>query len=70
MKEKKRKINFSDKEIEILKLVAIGYTDQEIGNNKDISIHTVRHYINELLKKSGTVNRVHLVYWATREKII
>jgi DNA-binding CsgD family transcriptional regulator len=56
--------NLSDRELEILQLVASGLTNQQISENLEISKRTVDNHISNILTKTGTDNRVELVRWA------
>lgn len=54
----------SDREIQVLELVAGGLTNQEIAEQLDISKRTVDNHISNILTKTETDNRVALVRWA------
>jgi DNA-binding NarL/FixJ family response regulator len=56
----------SDREIEIIELVTVGLTNEEIADRLEISKRTVDNHISNILKKAGTGvdNRVTLVRWA------
>lgn len=54
----------SDRELEILELVAIGLTNHDIANKLEISKRTVDNHISNILSKTKTDNRVELVRWA------
>jgi len=54
----------SDRELEILELVAKGLTNQQISENLEISKRTVDNHISNILTKTSTDNRVELVRWA------
>jgi DNA-binding CsgD family transcriptional regulator len=56
--------SLSDRELEILDLVANGLTNQEISENLEISKRTVDNHISNILTKTKTDNRVELVRWA------
>lgn len=51
----------SNREIEILKLVAKGLTNKEIGADLNISPHTVKNHLQRILEKVGAENRAQLV---------
>ena len=57
-------ITLSDRELEILELVAIGLTNHDIGEKLEISKRTVDNHISNILTKTKTDNRVELVRWA------
>lgn len=54
----------SERELQIVELVAAGLTNQEIGEKLDISKRTVDNHISNILTKTATGNRVALVRWA------
>ena len=54
----------SDREIQIVDLIANGLTNQEIAENLEISKRTVDNHISNILTKTKTENRVALVRWA------
>jgi len=54
----------SDRELQIVELVAAGLTNQEIAGKLDISKRTVDNHISNILTKTSTGNRVALVRWA------
>jgi len=56
----------SDRELEILELVAKGLTNQQISEKLEISKRTVDNHISNILTKTSTDNRVELVRWALR----
>lgn len=56
--------SLSEREIEILELVATGLTNYDIAEKLEISKRTVDNHISNILKKTNTDNRVELVRWA------
>ncbi|MDD2626317.1 MAG: response regulator transcription factor [Candidatus Methanomethylophilus sp.] len=58
--------NLSDRELEVLKLVAGGLNNKEISESLYISIGTVKNYITNLLRKLELRDRVQLVLYAVR----
>ena len=55
--------SLSDRELEILELVAVGLTNLEISERLEISKRTVDNHISNILTKTKTDNRVELVRW-------
>lgn len=70
MEEKTRKTSITPKEKKIIELVALGYTDREIAAHLNSTYSSIRNIFGNLLIKTGTVNRPHLVSWAYRENIM
>ena len=56
--------SLSDREVQIIELVAAGLTNQEIAQQLEISKRTVDNHISNILTKTATDNRVALVRWA------
>lgn len=56
--------SLSERELQIVELVAGGLTNQEIAEELEISKRTVDNHISNILTKTATGNRVALVRWA------
>jgi DNA-binding NarL/FixJ family response regulator len=56
--------SLSDRELEILDLVARGLTNEQIAQELEISKRTVDNHVSNIIKKTKTKNRVELVRWA------
>jgi len=54
----------SERQIEILALIAVGATNDEIGDKLCISSHTVKTHLYKIFKKIGVPNRVQAALWA------
>jgi DNA-binding NarL/FixJ family response regulator len=54
----------SERELQVLELVAKGLTNEQIAKDLDISKRTVDNHISNILNKTNTENRVALVRWA------
>jgi DNA-binding NarL/FixJ family response regulator len=59
-----RPVSLSDRELQVVELVASGLTNQEISEKLEISKRTVDNHISNILTKTATENRVSLVRWA------
>ncbi|MBK4731089.1 response regulator transcription factor [Oxynema sp. CENA135] len=62
--ESQSNASLSEREIQVIELVAAGLTNQEIAEELEISKRTVDNHISNILTKTGTSNRVALVRWA------
>ena len=58
--------SLSDREIQIIELVATGLTNDKIAQQLEISKRTVDNHVSNILTKTGTDNRVALVRWAVK----
>lgn len=63
-------IVLSPREIELVRLVASGYTSREIGEQLYLSAKTIERYRSKLLEKLGLKDRLELCRYAIREGII
>ncbi len=63
-------ICISDREIEIIKLIAEGLTNQEIGEQIFLSTHTVNTHRKNIMKKLEVRNTAGIVMYAVREKLV
>lgn len=60
----------SSREAEILRLVAQGLSNRDIGRRLFISEHTVANHIRSILRKTGSGNRTEAVSYAFRNGIV
>ena len=51
----------TNRELEVLSLIAAGYQDQDIVNELKITRSTVRQHLNSICRKLGASNRAHAV---------
>jgi DNA-binding NarL/FixJ family response regulator len=58
------------RELEVLELLAEGRSNQEIGDELYVSIHTIRAHIRTLLTKLGARSRLEAVASARRQNLI
>ncbi|MEO1481552.1 MAG: response regulator transcription factor [Myxococcota bacterium] len=58
----------SDREEDVLRLLATGQTNAEIGDALHISLSTVKSHIASLMEKLDARNRVELAMWAYESK--
>ncbi len=65
-----RKPTLTGREIEVLQLVAQGYTSREIGEQLYISENTVKNHVRNILDKLGLHSRNEAVLFALRENLI
>ena len=63
-------VSLTDREMEVLKLVAQEFSTQEIANQLVLSVNTVETYRKKLLKKLNVRNAVGLAMYAVRHRII
>jgi len=68
--ERERWDGLTQREREILKLIAEGYTNQEIAQKLYISVKTVQTHRAHILEKLGLHDRTELVRYAIRKGLI
>jgi DNA-binding NarL/FixJ family response regulator len=57
------------RELDVVRLVAAGKTDNEIGQQLDISARTVQNYLTSIRAKTGLRRRAELTRWAVQHAI-
>ena len=62
--------DLTEADITLLRLVAGGLTDHEIGRQLYLSHHTVKHRIDRLRQRVGAKNRVQLAAWAGGQEAV
>jgi two-component system NarL family response regulator len=60
----------TDRELEVLRLVAKGLNNRDIAKNLYISENTVKNHIRNILEKLQLHSRMEAVIYAVREKIL
>lgn len=60
---RRRSWPLTEREAEVLGLVAEGLPDKTIARSLGISYHTVRAHISAILRKSASRNRAAAVHW-------
>jgi len=63
-------IQLSERQLEVLQLLAEGLTYRKIGKRLGIQETTVKYHVREILVKLGLSNRIQLITYALQEKLI
>ncbi len=58
------------REVEVLRLIAVGITDKEIADRLEISVLTVRKHVASIRKKMGAASRTEAAVVALREGLV
>jgi DNA-binding NarL/FixJ family response regulator len=60
----------SGRELEVLRLVAAGSSNREIGDALHISQNTVANHVRAILQKTGCANRTEAAAYAARRQLL
>ena len=60
---------FTERELDVLRLLAEGLTDKEIAERLFMGVSTVRYHVNNLISKTGASSRTELAVNAVRSGI-
>lgn len=63
MEAKKRQYKFTQKDILVLEMISKGWTNPEIAAYTNATLSNAARHISNLMDKTKTVNRAHLVRW-------
>ena len=61
--------DFTEREMDVLHLLAEGFTDKEIGDTLHMSLPTVRYHVSNLITKTGFSSRTELAVNAVKSGI-
>jgi DNA-binding CsgD family transcriptional regulator len=62
--------SLTEREVEVLRLVAVGKTDRAIAEELIISVRTVTTHVSSILNKAGVANRTEAATYATRHGLV
>lgn len=63
-------VSLSQREREVIALVATGLTNEEIAARLFLGAATIKTHLRIVMGKTGTRNRVELVLWAIRNRLV
>lgn len=63
-------MNISKREVDIIKLIAEGYSNKQIGDKLFLSTHTIATHRKNIMAKLGVNNTAGVVVYAIKENII
>lgn len=55
-----------EQEIKILQLIADGQSNAEIGESLNLSVHTIKSYLKNIMQKMSAKNRAELAAMSVR----
>lgn len=63
-------IPLTNREIQVLRHVALGLSNKEIGRSLGISIETVKEHVQNILRKIAVTDRTQAAVWAVRKGLV
>jgi DNA-binding NarL/FixJ family response regulator len=61
---------FTPREVEILTLVAKGFSNKEIGRHLNIALSTVKFHVSSILSKLHINDRTRAALWAVNQGLV
>jgi DNA-binding NarL/FixJ family response regulator len=66
----KKDIPLTSREIQVLRHVALGLSNREIGQSLEISVETVKEHVQNILRKIKVNDRTQAAVWAVRKGLV
>ena len=63
-------IPLTNRELQVLRHVALGLSNREIGQSLEISIETVKEHVQNILRKLDVNDRTQAAVWAVRKGLV
>ncbi len=63
-------IPLTNRELQVLRHVALGLSNREIGHSLGISIETVKEHVQNILRKLDVNDRTQAAVWAVRRSVV
>jgi DNA-binding NarL/FixJ family response regulator len=63
-------ISLTQRETQVLRHLALGLSNKEIGQSLEISIETVKEHVQHLLRKMDVADRTQAAVWAVRRGMV
>ena len=60
----------TEREVEVLRLIAAGKTNREVGDELFIAMNTVARHVSNIFAKTGSANRAEAASYATRHGLV
>ncbi|MCA9147840.1 MAG: response regulator transcription factor [Planctomycetales bacterium] len=58
------------REVQVLRHIALGLSNREIGLSLGISVETVKEHVQNILRKIDATDRTQAAVWAVRKKLV
>jgi DNA-binding NarL/FixJ family response regulator len=63
-------VPLTNRELQVLRHVALGLSNREIGRSLEISIETVKEHVQNILRKIDASDRTQAAVWAVKRNIV
>jgi DNA-binding NarL/FixJ family response regulator len=63
-------VHLTQRETQVLRHVALGLSNREIGKSLDISVETVKEHVQNILRKITVNDRTQAAVWAVRKGLV
>lgn len=63
-------VPLTNRELQVLRHIALGLSNKEIGNSLDISVETVKEHVQNILRKLDAADRTAAAVWAVKSGLI
>ena len=63
-------IPLTNRELQVLRHVALGLSNREIGRSLSISIETVKEHVQNILRKLSVTDRTQAAVWAVKRSLV
>jgi DNA-binding NarL/FixJ family response regulator len=63
-------VSLTQRESQVLRHMALGLSNKEIGRSLDISVETVKEHVQNILRKIQVSDRTQAAVWAVRRKLV
>ena len=63
-------VPLTQRETQVLRHVALGLSNKEIGKSLEISVETVKEHVQNILRKIAVTDRTQAAVWAVRKGLV
>lgn len=69
-KAEKEEVPVTSRELQVLRHIALGLSNREIGRSLGISVETVKEHVQNILRKVNAVDRTQAAVWAVKKGLV
>ena len=63
-------VPLTNREMQVLRHIAMGLSNREIGKSLEISVETVKEHVQNILRKLDVNDRTQAAVWAVKRKLV